>query len=121
MKHLVAILFKFVIVLVLLEILLNLMTALTVGQIFMISLAVTVVGYIIVDLLILSHSNNMVATLCNAVLSFLTIYSFNFWSRYPSFSIGAAIFSAIILAVGDWFFHRYLVRSIYPNRRKHHP
>lgn len=116
MKHILAILLKFVIVLVLLEIMLSLMTALTVGQIAVVSVVVTIVSYIIGDIVILAEANNTVATLCDAVLAFLSMYSFNYWSTYPDISVGAAIVSTIVLAIGEVFFHRYMVKSIYPDR-----
>jgi hypothetical protein len=116
MKHIVALLFKYVIVLVLLEIILSLTTSWTVGQIAVVSVAVTLVSYLIGDLLILGVSNNTVATLCDAVLAFLTIYSFNYWSTYPYIPAGAAVVSAVVLAIGEVFFHKYMAKTVYPNR-----
>ena len=118
MKHIVALLFKYVIVLVLLEILLSLTTPLTIYQIAVVSVAVTLVSYLIGDLLILGVSNNAVATVCDAVLAFLTIYSFNYWSTYPFITTEAGVVSAVVLAVGEVFFHKYMVKSVYPGRRE---
>ncbi|SHI10183.1 Protein of unknown function [Sporobacter termitidis DSM 10068] len=118
MKHLIALLFKFIMVFILLEIMLGLLTALSFGQALVVSIAVTAVSYLIGDLLVLAFSNNIVATLCDAVLSFLTIYLFNYWSNYPTISAVNAVICALVLAIGEIFFHRFMVRTVYPNRRK---
>lgn len=122
MKHIVALILKFVVVLVLLEITLSLMTALTVSQILVISLAVTLVSYVAIDMLVLAFSNNTVATMCEAILTFLTIYLFSYWIGLSFIAVGTAVVSAVVLAAALWFFHKYTTNAFYPNRRKeyHH-
>ena len=122
MKHIVAIILKFIIVLVLLEITLSLLTALTVSHILIISLAVTLISYVIADLLIMGLSNNTVATSCEAILTFLTIYFLSYWMGYGFIAIGPILVSTAVLAFAQWFFHKYTLNAIYPSRRKqyHH-
>lgn len=120
MKHIWAIILKYLMVLIVLEIVLSLATALTIGEIAIISIAVTVLSYLVGDLLILSFSNNFVATVADAVLAFLTIYMFNFWSDYGVITVWDAVISAVVLAVGEWFFHKYMVKVVYPNRNREH-
>jgi hypothetical protein len=119
-KHIWAIILKYLMVLIVLEIVLSLATALTIGEIAIISIAVTVLSYLVGDLLILSFSNNFVATVADAVLAFLTIYMFNFWSDYGVITVWDAVISAVVLAVGEWFFHKYMVKVVYPNRNREH-
>ncbi len=118
MKHIVAIILKFIVVLVLLEILLSLMTTLSVVQILVISAAVTIISYVVGDLLILPVSNNTVAVLSDAVLAFLTIWLFNYVPYYGGITVGDAIISAIVLGVAEMFFHKYVASTVFPNRRK---
>jgi hypothetical protein len=118
MKHIVAIILKFIVVLVLLEILLSLTTALSVSQILVISAAVTLLSYVIGDMLILAVSNNTVATLCDAVLVFLTIWAFNYVPYYGGISVGAAVVCAAVLGIAEIFFHKYVVRAVYPKRER---
>lgn len=120
MKHIWAVVLKYLMVLILLEIVLSLTTALTIGEIAVISAAVTILAYLIGDLLILSFSNNFVATVADAVLAFLTIYMFNFWSDYGIITAGDAIISAVVLGAGEWFFHKYMLKVVYPNRDREH-
>lgn len=80
----------------------------------LISLALTAISYIIGDLAILPISSNTVATIADAGLAFATIYVFNYVFSQPAIPIRAAIFGALGIAIGEWFFHRFLVKSVFP-------
>jgi Protein of unknown function (DUF2512). len=118
MKHVIAVIIKFVMASVILEIVLSFLTVLTFGQILMISLAVTAVSYIIGDLLVLSFSNNTVATLADALLAFAVIFLFNYRYGIGIISYTNAIIASVVLAVGEWFFHKYVSRAVFPNHRR---
>jgi hypothetical protein len=120
MKHIVALILKLIAALVLLEVMLSLLTVLPMGRIALIALAVTVVSYLVGDLLILAFSNNTAATVCDIVLTFTVIYLFNYWPGFEPISVTAAVICTLILAVAEIFFHRYMVRMVYPNRTKGH-
>lgn len=113
MKYIVSFLVKFVCTAVILGIVLLLMTSLTFGQILVVSAAVTIISYFVGDLLILSVSNNTIATIADIALSFFTIYLFNFWANYTTITFAAALVASIALGAGEWFFHKYMVRSVY--------
>lgn len=112
MKHIVAIILKFILVAVVLEIYMLLATSLLFWQVLLLALVVTVVAYIIGDLLILPHSNNIVATICDLVLAFLVIFVFRYFSGYAGISVVDAIICAVILGVVEWFFHRYMASKV---------
>lgn len=116
MKHVIALLIKFVMVAVVLEIILNLMTYLTFTDILIISLAVTILAYIIGDLLILPASNNTIATVSDIGLALVTIYMFNFIFNVRLISFWDALVAAVIVGVGEWFLHKYLSSSVFPER-----
>jgi hypothetical protein len=118
MKHIVAIVLKFIVVLVLLEILLSLLTDLTITEILVISAAVTLISYLVGDILILPFSNNAVATLCDAILIFLAIWLFNYVPVYSYIGVGDAIVCAVVLGVVEIFYHRYVASAVLPNRRE---
>lgn len=118
MRHFVAIVLKFILVLVLLEILLGLITALSVAQILLISAAVTLLSYAIGDLLILPASNNIVATLCDVVLVFLTVWAFNLVPGYVVILVGTAAVCAAVLGIFEFYFHKYVASALLPNRRQ---
>jgi hypothetical protein len=103
---------------VVLEVLMYLLTDLSFRDILAVSLAVALVSYLIGDLLVLSVSNNFVATLTDIILACLTIYIFNFAAGFGRVNFIDALICAAVLAVGEWIFHRYMERAIYPDRRR---
>jgi hypothetical protein len=118
MKYIYAFIIKFIMVAVILQVLLYLMTQLSFREILMISFAVTLVSFFIGDLLILGVSNNTTATVSDAVLTFLTVFVFNYMGGYERIDFIDALVCAIIVAVGDWIFHKFMARSVYPDRRR---
>lgn len=115
MKHISALLIKFVMCVVVLEIVLRLITNLTFTEILYISAAVTIIAYIIGDLLILRVSNT-VATVADIGLSLVTIYAFNFIWNTREISFSDALIAAVALGVGEWFFHKYVASNVFPER-----
>lgn len=112
MKHLTAILIKFVMVAVVLGIVLSIMTNLSFRNILLISAAVTVLAYVIGDLMILPASNNTTATIGDFGLALITIYLFNYFIRGAEISIWDAGIAALALAAGEWIFHKFVPRVI---------
>jgi uncharacterized membrane protein YvlD (DUF360 family) len=95
-----------------LEIILLLFAKMTFGSIIWISFIVTTVSYLIGDLLILPATNNSVATLSDIGLSFVVIYLFNFFWQIGEISLANAIVSAVVIGVGEWFLHRYMLENV---------
>jgi hypothetical protein len=108
MKHFIALLIKFIMVTLILEIILNMLTEHTIIEILYISVSVTVFTYIIGDLLILLASNNTVATLADFALTLAIIYIFNYLWNTRYISLYDAVVSATVIGVGEWFFHIYV-------------
>ena len=117
MKHLGAIIIKFVMIAVILEIILMLMTSLSFASILLVSLGVTVLAYLIGDIWILRKTNNIVATISDVILSLVVILLFNLFYR-PGISFGAAILSAVIIGIGEYFYHKFIARSFHWEEKK---
>ncbi len=118
MKHVVAFAVKYLMVGVLLEIVLIALTPLGIGQIALIALAVTIVSYVIADLVLLNFSNNTVATLVDLLLTFGTVYLFNYRYGMGVLTYGDCAAAAVVVGIGEWFFHRYMAKSVFPSRKK---
>ncbi len=118
MKHVTAFLIKYLTAAVILEILLGLLTALTFVQILMISLWVTIACYLIGDLLVLTFSSNTVAALVNALIAFGVIYAFSYGIAAATAAYVYCAISAAVFGIGDWFFHRYMARKVFPRGKK---
>ncbi|QHQ61675.1 DUF2512 family protein [Anaerocolumna sedimenticola] len=118
MKHIYALLIKFVMITIICGIVLGTLTPLTFGDILYISAAVTILAYIIGDLLILSATNNIVATISDFVLALVVIYLFNFLWTTNMISFGDAFITSLIIGVGEWFFHKFVSNKVFPNTPK---
>jgi TRAP-type C4-dicarboxylate transport system permease large subunit len=89
--------------------------------VILIGLVLTVVAYALGDLLVYRNAaddsdykkRNIVATISDLILSFLVI-----WIMGASFFgntitvIQASVVSAIVIAVSEWFFHKYLDKHV---------
>lgn len=118
MKHVTALLIKFVMVALILEIVLVAMTDLTFVDVLYISLAVTIIAYILGDLIILAMSNNTVTTIADAVIAFLTIYLFNYMWTNRHITFTSALVAAVVLGIGEWVYHKYIASSVFPEEKK---
>jgi hypothetical protein len=116
MKHIGALIVKYLMVLLILEIMLDLMTNLMFGDIMLIAVAVTLVSYAIGDLVILPLTSNIAAALADAGIALITIYLFNFWFGVGSISFADAFISAVFVGGGEWVFHRYLEKNVLRDR-----
>lgn len=113
MRHIEALVIKFIMVSVILELVLLYFTRMTFSDILVVSLAVTIVSYLIGDMLILRFTNNIIATLADLGLSTLTIYLFNFIYNTPQISIFEALIASVVIAVGEWVFHKLVFRLLH--------
>ena len=122
MKHVKALIIKFVMSAVVLGIVFTGIYNYNFSDTILIGLVLTVVAYALGDLLVYRNAaddsdykkRNIVATISDLILSFLII-----WIMGASFFgntitvIQASVISAIVIAVSEWFFHKYLDKSIF--------
>lgn len=121
MKYLEAILIKFAMVFSVLFVILGIAYGVEVFEIFILSLIITAVGFI-GDLTIYPKTSNKVATGGDFVLVFLIVWLGELWLiNNPDFSlVMPAIYSALLIAVGEWFFHIYLTKRIWEQKETSH-
>jgi len=112
MKHMTALIIKFIIVAVVSEIILGIFTNLSIGEILLISLTITVVTYLIGDLLILSVFNNTIAAVADAGMFWLIIYLCNYIWPARSISLLSALSAAVVIGIGESFLHTYIEKNI---------
>lgn len=70
----------------------------------------TLIAYFIGDLLILRMTNNIIATLSDAVLAFLFLWIAGFVMNW-SLSFMEILFISLLLGVAEWVLHRYVFNS----------
>lgn len=117
MKHIGALILKFVIIAVVLELALLNLTVLSFGSILTIALTVTILAYLIGDMAILPNSNNTVATIVDIGLSAITIWLFNYIFPGAAISFFDALIASIGIGIGEWVFHKFVSRSVLPAQR----
>lgn len=106
-----ALVVKFVMTLVFAAATLLLMDGNRWSQVFMVALGGTIINYLVGDLFILPKYGNTTASICDGILIAGLAYIVNL--LVPTFrtSFAALVIFAILIAVGEYFFHQYLLKS----------
>ena len=133
MDHLKALAIKFIMILVVLGIILTGIYDGEFGDTLLISLVLTLVAYVLGDLMIFRKAGddhdrnsdhvkrNTIATISDAVLAFLVIWLMGKALFTDDGDVlAAAMISALIIAVGEWFFHKYLDRHVFDEKHPEH-
>lgn len=121
MKHLKALVIKFVMSAVVLGIVLTGIYNYDFIDSMLISVILTVAAYALGDLLVYRNAaddsdykkRNIIATISDLILSFLVIWIMGA-SLFGNNStiIQGSIVSAIVITIGEWFFHKYLDKYV---------
>ncbi len=119
MKHVYALLIKFAVIAIVLEFTMLFLTNLNFIEILYVALTVTLVAYVVGDLLILPLSNNTVATLADAGLAAFIIYLYNFAWVNSLITFTTAIIAGALVGIAEWFFHKYVAHHVFPDRDLH--
>lgn len=115
MKHIKAFVLKFIACLALLYIILGVMYDMSFRNVFLITLVLGVIAYIVGDLLILPKTNNTIATIADAVLVFLIIWYMGSKLTYGGSMFTPSIISAIGIGLFEIFFHKYVYNNVIKN------
>ncbi|MGD6804558.1 DUF2512 family protein [Rossellomorea vietnamensis] len=126
MEHLKALAIKFVMVTVVLGIILTGIYGVPVSDMLIVSVILTLGAYVLGDLLVFKRLNgeqkkrNVIATMADAGLAFVLLW-FLGTAMFPDHNvIMASLISAIVIAAGEWFFHKYLDNSVFNDNRSYH-
>ncbi|ANU27591.1 DUF2512 family protein [Planococcus versutus] len=124
MRHLVALVVKFVLIAVVLSVILSLMFHVSIVNALLISLSLTPLSYVVGDLLIFLNAGsprnqktrNSIAVFVDFVMTFLFIWLIGWLLTGDNFAmVTPALISAVVLAGGEWFFHLFVDRYVVPN------
>ncbi|MEN2465984.1 YndM family protein [Ornithinibacillus sp. JPR2-1] len=116
MKHIKALLIKFIATFVLLYIILGAMYTMTFGEVFLLSLVLGIVAYLVGDLFILPRTNNLVATVADFILAWPIIYWFVDGMTAADNPFPASLIAALGVGGFEIFFHRYLANQVLPDQ-----
>ena len=112
MKHISALVVKFLMTAFILEVSLLLLSDLSFGRILFLSLIVTFISYLVGDMVLLPATNNAVATIADMILNTIIIYLFNFIWNINEITFIASLISGILLGIGEFYFHKIIDRNI---------
>nr|WP_289038168.1 DUF2512 family protein [uncultured Allobacillus sp.] len=100
---------------------LGLMFSMSLTNVLITTIALTVISYLVGDLYILPKTNNVIASLSDIGIAFLVIWllSMGISSLGIGTLAGGAIIASVVLAVGEFFFHDYLLRNYIGFDRKY--
>ncbi|GAA0591014.1 YndM family protein [Virgibacillus siamensis] len=117
MDHVKALIIKFIMCTAVLWLVLGAFYGVEFGNILMLSVLLTVISYIIGDLFLLPRFENWGATLADLGITFVGIWFLGPLLFEENLQIGtAAVITAIIIAVGEYFFHKYMEREVLDDR-----
>jgi len=128
MNHVKALAMKFVMIAAVLLVILTLFFDVPFVDTLWISLVLTLVAYVMGDLMIFRKAGdrsdqdkrNAIATVSDIVVAFLVIWLMGEALVSNDVNIiTPAIISAIVIGGGEWFFHKYLDRSVFPEKQNH--
>lgn len=125
MKHVKALLIKFIMILAVLWIVFTLMFDTEFSDTLLMSVVLTIAAYVIGDLLILSRAGdrskpdgdftkrNAIATVSDAILTFIVLWLLGEALLNPDDNVVmASLISTVIIGIGEWFFHRYVNNQV---------
>ncbi|EGA88732.1 hypothetical protein GPDM_13816 [Planococcus donghaensis MPA1U2] len=121
MYYIEALFIKFSMIFAVLFIILGLVYGVEVFEIFVFTIIITVVGFV-GDLIIYPKTSNKLATGGDFFIVFIAVWLLGLWMiENIDFSIVmASIFSALLVAAGEWFFHIYLTKRVWGKKETSH-
>ncbi|KAB2495261.1 YndM family protein [Priestia endophytica] len=114
MKHIKAFLLKFIISFILLYVILGGIDDFSIRDVFLTTIILGGLSYIIGDLLILPRTNNTLATVADFALSFIIIWVMTSNLAYGNY-LARTFISALGVTIFEFFFHRYMANNVFPN------
>ncbi|UQZ33314.1 hypothetical protein C2I18_06920 [Paenibacillus sp. PK3_47] len=89
----------------------------TVGYALLAALGIGIVAYLLGDLVILPKTNNIIATVSDAVLVFLSLWVIREAAEW-TLSFGDMLIITLLAGVFEYFFHIWLLRDHDPVRKQ---
>jgi hypothetical protein len=83
----------------------------TLGWSLIVAILVTALNYLLGDLLVLPNFGNITASIGDGVMGALTAYLLDIISRNFGTTLFTLSLFAILIVVGEYFFHQYLLNN----------
>lgn len=112
MKHVWALIIKFVMFFVVTGVIQGLVSGWPFLTLFITSIVLTVVAYIVGDLWILPRGGNLTASSVDFGLSLVGIWVMGSLLLHEPVYATGPLCSALVIAVGEWFYHTYVMSKV---------
>ena len=116
MEHVKAFFIKFTACFALLAIILGGIYGITLGDVFVISLVLSIIGYAAGDLFMLRRASNTTASLADFGLAFVLIWAMLANMTPVDDVLIPSLVAAAGVAVFEYFYHKYLYRNVFHQR-----
>lgn len=114
MKHVTAMVLKYVFIAAITTAILSGVLGYDVGSSLWVSLILTLALYVLGDMMILPSMGNMTATLADAGVALLLVSLAPLYSGVDAVPFTSALAVAALIGVAEYFFHGYLQRTVLP-------
>ncbi|WP_173915627.1 YndM family protein [Halobacillus sp. Marseille-Q1614] len=118
MRHVKLLAVKFIVTLIALTLILGAGYDVSFGNVFLISLVLGVLSYVLGDLIILPRTSNTIATLADFVLAYFVIYFMTDALTAGGDLFTAALLSSVAIAIFEYFFHKNVSNTLRYDRTK---
>jgi hypothetical protein len=112
MEHVRALILKVLMIGVITMLVLSLFRGIRPADSIAIAIVITLVAYVLGDLLILPAYGNIAASVSNGLIAFLIAWLTPFVTTNIPVTFGNALVVGILVGVGEWFFHKYVAREV---------
>ncbi|MBM7691076.1 hypothetical protein JOC77_000481 [Peribacillus deserti] len=111
MRHILPLLIKFIATFSMLGIILGLFNNFSIFDVLVISILLTVIAYILGDLVILRRTNNLIATAADFGLAFFLIWLLSRNLTFQDNLVSASLAAALGVTLFEYIFHRIIPRG----------
>ncbi|MDA3129361.1 DUF2512 family protein [Aliibacillus thermotolerans] len=118
MGHVSAVAIKLTLVAFVLLTVFSLMYGYVLWNTLVLTFIVTGIAYVIGDLWILKMTNNLISTIADVGIGTLSLWIIGPFVLNEPVSFFLALISAVIIAVGEWFFHKYVDMAVFRRGEK---
>jgi Protein of unknown function (DUF2512) len=115
MKHVKTFSIKFAATFVILYLILAGIDGITVGDVFLMSIVLGALAYVVGDLFLLPRTSNTIAAMADLGLAFVVIYFMSDGMTDGGPYLTRSILASLGLMVFEFFFHRYLAQNVFPD------
>lgn len=112
MEHVRALIIKVLMIGVITMLILSLFRGIRPLDSIYIAIVITLVAYVLGDLLILPAYGNLAASVSDGVIAFLITWLTPFVATNIPVTVGSALGVGVLVGLGEWFFHKYVAREV---------